>query len=105
MDQYNIAQRRIQAMTGELEEMRVNYETSLRSKRTVELQYEESQSRNSELTTINISLQNMRSKIEAELVSLSSDYEEVTRELRISDERYQKVQVILICFALCSEKI
>jgi chromosome segregation ATPase len=95
MDQYNIAQRRVQALTGELEELRVNYEQSLRSKRSVELQYEESQSRNSELNTINISLQNTRAKIEAELASLASDYEEVTRELRLSDERYQKVQVEL----------
>jgi chromosome segregation ATPase len=93
MDQYNIAQRRIQAMCGELEEMRANYEQSIRSKRAVEIQYEESQTRNSELNTINISLQNVRSKIEAELSSLAHDYEEVTRELRISDERYQKVQV------------
>lgn len=94
MDQYNIAQRRVQALSGELEELRVNYEQSIRSKRAVELQYEESQTRNSELTTINISLQNTRAKIEAEFSSLASDYEEVTRELRLSDERYQKVQVI-----------
>lgn len=95
MDQYNIAQRRVQALSGELEELRVNYEQSLRSKRAVEIQYEESQTRNSELNTINISLQNTRAKIEAELSSLASDYEEVTRELRLSDERYQKVQVEL----------
>lgn len=93
MDQFNIAQRRIQALSGELEELRVNYEQSLRSKRAVEIQYEESQTRNSELNTINISLQNTRAKIEAELSSLAADYEEVTRELRLSDERYQKVQV------------
>lgn len=93
MDQYNIAQRRVQALCGELEELRVNYEQSIRSKRAVEIQYEESQTRNSELNTINISLQNTRAKIESELASLASDYEEVTRELRLSDERYQKVQV------------
>lgn len=93
MDQYNVAQRKIQAMSCELEEMRANYEQSLRSKRAVELQFEESQSRYSELNTINISLQNTRAKIEGELQSLAADYEEVTRELRISDERYQKVQV------------
>lgn len=93
MDQYNIAQRRIQALSGELEELRVNYEQALRCKKAVELQYEESQTRNSELSTINLSLQNTRAKIEAELASLASDYEEVTRELRVSDERYQKVQV------------
>lgn len=98
-DQYNIAQRRIQALIGELEELRGNYEQSLRSKRAVELQYEESQTRNSELNTINISLQNTRAKIESELQTLASDYEEVTRELRMSDERYQKVQVWFECQA------
>lgn len=92
-DQYNIAQRRIQALTGEMEELRGNYEQTLRSKRAVELSYEESQTRNSELNTINISLQNTKMKIEQELAILATDYEEVTRELRLSDERYQKVQV------------
>lgn len=93
MDQYNIAQRRIQSLVGELEELRGNYEQSLRLKRQVEISYEESQTRNSELSSINISLQNTRAKIEAELQSLAADYEEVTRELRVSDERYQRVQV------------
>ncbi|KAL7052650.1 hypothetical protein ACKWTF_004953 [Chironomus riparius] len=95
IDQYSIAQRRIQSMAGELEEMRANYDQALRSKRQVEISLEESSTRNSELTNININLQNMRSKIEAELTTLASDYEEVTRELRMSDERYQKVQVEL----------
>lgn len=95
MDQYSIAQRRIQSLSGELEEMRGNYEQALRSKRQVEISYEESQTRVSELSSINISLQNTRSKIEAELATLASDYEEVTRELRLSDERYQKIQVEL----------
>jgi chromosome segregation ATPase len=93
MDQYSIAQRRIQSLTGELEEMRSNYEQVMRQKRQVEISYEESQTRNSELSSINISLQNTRAKIEAELSTLASEYEEVTRELRVSDERYQKIQV------------
>jgi len=95
IDQYSIAQRRIQSMAGELEEMRANYDQSLRSKRQVEISLEESSTRNAELTNININLQNIRSKIEAELSTLAADYEEVTRELRMSDERYQKVQVEL----------
>lgn len=93
IDQYSIAQRRIQSISGELEEMRANYDQSLRSKRQVEITLEEVSTRNSELQSININLQNARSKIEAELTTLMSDYEEVTRELRMSDERYQKVQV------------
>lgn len=95
IDQYSIAQRRIQSISGELEEMRVNYDSALRSKRQVEISLEEASTRNSELQNINISLQNTRGKLEAELATLASDYEEVTRELRVSDERYQKVQVEL----------
>lgn len=94
IDQYSVAQRRIQSISGELEEMRANYDQALRSKRQVEISYEESQTRNAELNSLNINLQNTRSKLEAELQILASDYEEVTRELRLSDERYQKVQVI-----------
>lgn len=93
MDQYNIAQRRIQSLSGEIEEVRANYEQTLRLKRAVEISLEESSTRNTELVNINACLQSSRSKIEAELGSLAHDYEEVTRELRISDERYQKVQV------------
>lgn len=93
LDQYGIAQRRLQSLTGELEEVRVNYESALRGKRQIELSYEESQTKISELSTININLQSLKVKIEQEYQSLVSDYEEVTRELRISDERYQKVQV------------
>lgn len=93
IDQYGIAQRRIQSMSGELEEMRANYDQALRSKRQVEITLEEVHTRNVELTSININLQNTRGKLEAELATLASDYEEVTRELRMSDERYQKIQV------------
>jgi chromosome segregation ATPase len=95
LDQYGIAQRRLQSLTGELEEVRLNYENALRGKRQIELSYEESQTKISELSTININLQSLKVKIEQEYSSLVSDYEEVTRELRISDERYQKVQVEL----------
>jgi chromosome segregation ATPase len=94
MDQYGIAQRRLQTMGGELEEVRGNYELALRSKRQVELSYEESQTRITELTNININLQSIKVKLEQEISVLATDYEEINRELRVSDERYQKIQVI-----------
>ena len=34
-------------------------------------------------------------KLEQELTTLAGDYEEVTKELRVSDERYQRVQTEL----------
>lgn len=93
LDQYGVAQRRLQSLTGEMEEIRINYENVQRSKRSVEMQLEESSARINEITAININLNASRSKLEQEITTLASDYEEVTRELRISDERYQKVQV------------
>lgn len=83
LDQYGIAQRRLQSLTSELEEVRGNYEQALRSKRTVEQMYEEAQSRINELTTINVNLAASRSKLEQELGVLAGDYEEVTKELKV----------------------
>lgn len=93
LDQYGVAQRRVQSLTAELEEVRANYENALRSKRNVELSLEDAQTRINELTVINVNLASSKSKLEAEIAQVAQDYEEITRELRISDERYQKVQV------------
>lgn len=93
LDQYGVAQRRIQSITAELEEIRANYENALRSKRNVELSLEDAGTRINELTVINVNLASTKSKLEVEIAQVAQDYEEITRELRISDERYQKVQV------------
>nr|NP_729406.1 paramyosin, isoform C [Drosophila melanogaster]NP_729407.1 paramyosin, isoform D [Drosophila melanogaster]P35416.2 RecName: Full=Paramyosin, short form; AltName: Full=Miniparamyosin [Drosophila melanogaster]AAF50371.2 paramyosin, isoform C [Drosophila melanogaster]AAN11995.1 paramyosin, isoform D [Drosophila melanogaster] len=95
LDQYAVAQRRLAGLNGELEEVRSHLDSANRAKRTVELQYEEAASRINELTTANVSLVSIKSKLEQELSVVASDYEEVSKELRISDERYQKVQVEL----------
>ncbi|XP_044746687.1 paramyosin, long form [Coccinella septempunctata] len=95
LDQLSVSQRRVQALTVEAEEIRGNYESALRGKRQAEQQAEEYSSRINELTTINVNLASSKSKIEQELSSIVSDYEEITKELRISDERYQRVQVEL----------
>lgn len=93
LDQYGVAQRRIQSLSAEMEEIRANYEIALRSKRNVELSLEDAQTRINELSVINVNLASTKSKLEAEITQVVQDYEEITRELRISDERYQKVTV------------
>lgn len=95
LDQYGIAQRKLQSIIAELEEIRGNYEAAVRAKRTAELQHEEAVTRVNELTTINVNLASAKSKVEQELATLAGDYDEVTRELRAADERYQRVQVEL----------
>lgn len=93
LDQYGVAQRRVQSLSAEMEEVRANYENALRSKRNVELTLEDAQTRINELSVINVNLASTKSKLEVEISQVAQDYEEVTRELRISDERFQKVQV------------
>lgn len=93
LDQLSVSQRRVQALTAEAEEIRGNYESALRGKKQAELQVEEYSSRINELTTINVNLASSKSKIEQELTTIVADYEEISKELRISDERYQRVQV------------
>jgi len=95
LDSYGVAQRRVQTLSGECEELRGNLDQSNRSKRAIEQSYEESVTRINEITAINVQLNSSRAKLEQEITTLASDYEEVSRELRISDERYQKVQVEL----------
>ncbi|XP_072400087.1 paramyosin, long form-like [Diabrotica undecimpunctata] len=95
LDQLSVAQRRVQALTAESEEIRSNYEGALRGKRQAEQMYEEAGTRINELTTINVNLSSIKVKIEQELSSVLADYDEITKELRISDERYQRVQAEL----------
>lgn len=92
LDQLSVCQRRIQSLTVEVEEIRGNYENALRGKKQAELLVEEYVSRVNELTTINVNLASSKSKLEQELSAVVADYDEVTKELRISDERYQRVQ-------------
>lgn len=42
-----------------------------------------------------MNLTSSKVKLEQELTTLAGDYEEVTKELRVSDERYQRVQTEL----------
>ncbi|XP_058987788.1 paramyosin, short form isoform X2 [Musca domestica] len=95
LDSYAVAQRRLSALNGELDEVRSQLDSAVRAKRTVELQFEEANTRINELHVANVNLVSTKSKLEQELSVVSSDYEEVTKELRLSDERYQKVQVEL----------
>jgi len=92
VDQYGVAQRRLQALQSELEEMRANMEAALRARRAAEQQAEDCVARINELTTINVNLTSIRSKLEQELSAYAADYEEATKELKLADDRAQKAQ-------------
>ena len=59
------------------------YFQALRNKRQVEQLYEDAQSKINELTTANVNLVAIRSKLEQELGQLAGDFEEAHKELRV----------------------
>ncbi|KAJ8980802.1 hypothetical protein NQ317_016169 [Molorchus minor] len=88
---YDELQRQLQVT---LDQLSVSQRRALRGKRQAEQLYEEAGTRINELTTINVNLSSAKSKIEQELSCVVADYDEITKELRISDERYQRVQIL-----------
>jgi len=95
LDQYGVAQRRVQSLTAEYEEARSNLEAAVRGKRSAELQYEEASVRIKDLTTININISNAKAKLEQELCVIAGDYDAVSGELRLCEERLNKCSIEL----------
>lgn len=58
----------------------------MRSKRSLEASLEDAASRVNELSTININLAAQRTKLEQELSIISSDYDEVSKELKVESK-------------------
>lgn len=84
MDQLGVSQRRCQQLQAELDEMRVACEQAVRAKRAAEQQLEDAQARINELLTINVNLTAAKGKLESEYSSLQADYDECSKELRVS---------------------
>ncbi|CAL1275352.1 unnamed protein product [Larinioides sclopetarius] len=95
IDQLGVAQRRVQTLQMELDEMRSTVEQALRGKRQAEQMYEEAHSKVNELTTINVNLAAAKNKLESDFTTMQSDYEEVTKELRVVDEKYNRTIIEL----------
>ncbi|GFS52802.1 paramyosin [Nephila pilipes] len=95
VDQLGVAQRRCQTLQMELDEMRSALEQALRGKRQAEQMYEEAHAKVNELTTINVNLSAAKNKLESDFTTLQSDYEEVSKELRVVDERYNRTIIEL----------
>jgi len=91
LDQYGVAQRRLQQLIAENEEFRANLESSNRARRNAELQLEDSMVRIKDLTTINSNISSVKNKLEQEISVIAGDYDEVTKELRLADERLLKM--------------
>merc|ERR1719452_197427 len=70
-------------VTIQLQELQAHYDD-------IERQLEDSMSRIKDLTTINANISSIKSKLEQEIAVIAGDYDEVTKELRLADERLMK---------------
>ena len=70
----------------------------MRAKRNAEQLYDEAHSRVNELTTININLSAGKAKLEQEYTALQSDYDELSKELRVIPTNFQTNFKGDICF-------
>merc|ERR1712055_1262153 len=67
LDQYGVAQRRLQQLIAENEEFRANLEATTRARRNAELQLEESMVHIKDLTTINTNISATKCRLEQEI--------------------------------------
>ncbi|XP_071547336.1 myosin heavy chain, muscle-like isoform X23 [Panulirus ornatus] len=92
-EQYGIAERRANALHGELEESRTLLEQSDRGRRQAEADLAEASDHLNELTAQNGSLTMAKRKLEGELQTLHADLDEMLNEAKNSEEKAKKAMV------------
>merc|ERR1712002_1373925 len=92
-EQYGIAERRANALHGELEESRTLLEQSDRGRRQAEAELAEAHEHLNDLTAQNNSLTIAKRKLEGEMQTLHADLDEMLNEAKNSEEKARKAMV------------
>ncbi|MCP9260509.1 Paramyosin [Dirofilaria immitis] len=87
LDQYALAQRKVSALSAELEECKVALDNAIRARKQAEIDLEEANARITDLVSINNNLTAIKNKLETELSTAQADLDEATKELHAADER------------------
>jgi myosin heavy chain 6/7 len=82
-----LAERRANAITGELEELRTALEQAERSRKAAEIELHEAADRISELSTVGANIASSRRQLESTIATMQADLDEANAELRNSEER------------------
>ena len=90
LDQYSGAAHQLQILEKETHQYRTALEQSLNAKKISETKIVEITSRLTEVTNINVNLTQQITKIQKELSSISTDYSDIARELKLADDRANK---------------
>merc|ERR1712168_596450 len=92
-EQYGIAERRANALHGELEESRTLLEQSDRARRHAETELHDAHESISNLHGLNGALTASKRKIEGEMATLQADMEEMLSEAKNSEEKAKKAMI------------
>ncbi|ROT72642.1 myosin heavy chain type 1 [Penaeus vannamei] len=92
-EQYGIAERRFNALHGELEESRTLLEQSDRGRRHAETELNDAREQINNFTNQNTALTASKRKLEGEMATLQADLEEMLSEARNSEEKAKKAML------------
>lgn len=92
LQQYDITIKRLQQIEMEFKSLKVNYDSSIKVVKDYESKLGGMNGRVNELTVINNNLSQVKIKIEKELATVSRDYDDIARELKLADDRANKSQ-------------
>ncbi|XP_042212119.1 myosin heavy chain, muscle-like isoform X1 [Homarus americanus] len=92
-EQYNIAERKINSLSGDLEESRTLLEQSDRGRRQAETELSDIQQRFTRLTTDHVALTTIRRKLDSEVTTLQADLDELVTEARNSEDKAKKAML------------
>merc|ERR1711973_727554 len=90
MQQYDVTIKRLQQIEMEFKTLKTNYDSSIKVVKDYESKMAGMNNRVTELTSINNNLSQVKIKIEKELATVTRDYDDIARELKLADDRANK---------------
>ena len=90
VEQYQVTIKRLQIMEQELSTMKVSFGAATKDRAVMETKIKELTTRITEITNINNNVTMVKTKLENELKSVTADYDDIARELKLADDRANK---------------
>merc|ERR1712055_1101898 len=90
VQQYDITIKRLTSIEAEFKTLNINYQKSQASIKDYEAKFGGVSAKVNELTQVNNQLVMVKTKLEKELGTVSKDYDDIARELKLADDRANK---------------
>merc|ERR1711962_1102848 len=90
IQQYDVTIKRLKQIEVEFKSLKANYDSSVKVVKDYEGKMNGMNTRVTELTSINNNLSQVKVKIEKELTTVTRDYDDIARELKLADDRANK---------------